>query len=534
MDQDVVHFAGGLVDQSVGKVAQVVARVRALVDSGVLRDGDRVPSTRAMAAELGVARGTVVAAYDQLDGEGYIRTRQGAAAVVVGGAATAPSAEGGRATGGGGRAAGGGGQAAPAGDRDTGGGDRATGGGGRATGGGGRAAPAVDRATGGGGRAAPPALRRAAPPSSTAVLDARPGIPAVTAISQRDWRAAWRAAADAPLRNGLSDPLGLPELRTQIAAQLGLTRGFSPDPERVVVTAGTSDAISVVTEGLRTLLGRSPRVAVEDPGYPTGRRAVTSAGGTVLGVPVGADGLDLDALAGLPPVDAVMVTPTHQYPLGSVMPVARRRSLLDWAARTGTLVLEDDYDSEFRHRGSPVPALAALDRAGSVLHLGGFSKTFDPRLRCSWLVLPAAEDDRSAAVLAARRARGPVVAEPVQVAVAHLLRSGALRRHLGRVRRDAAHRREQVLARVGASGDAGLEARALDGGLHAVVTWPGPATGRAVVDRMAAHGVLVAALDDYALRPGSLPTGVVLGYGALTSTELDRVLGLLVSAIAAG
>ncbi|MBM7801083.1 GntR family transcriptional regulator/MocR family aminotransferase [Curtobacterium luteum] len=514
MDQDVVHFAGGPVDQSVGKVAHVVARVRALVDSGVLRDGDRVPSTRAMAAELGVARGTVVAAYDQLDGEGYIRTRQGAAAVVVGGggAGTVPSAEGSRATGGGGRAT-------PV--------------GGPATGRGGRATLAGDRASGDGSTTAPPAIRRV-PHPGTAVLDARPGIPAVTAISQRDWRAAWRAAADAPLRNGLSDPLGLPELRTQIAAQLGLTRGFSPDPERVVVTAGTSDAISVVTEGLRTLLGRSPRVAVEDPGYPTGRRAVTSAGGTVLGVPVGADGLDLDALAALPPVDAVMVTPTHQYPLGSVMPVARRRSLLDWATRTGTLVLEDDYDSEFRHRGSPVPALAALDRAGSVLHLGGFSKTFDPRLRCSWIVLPAAEDDRSAAVLAARRARGPVVAEPVQVAVAHLLRSGALRRHLGRVRRDAAHRREQVLARVGASGDAGLEARALDGGLHAVVTWPGPATGHAVVDRMAALGVLVAALDDYGVRPGSLPTGVVLGYGALTSIELDRVLGLLVSAIAAG
>lgn len=521
VDQDLVHFEGGRLDQSAGKVAQVVARVRTLVDGGVLRDGDRVPSTRMLAAELGVARGTVVAAYDQLDGEGYIRTRQGATAVVVGGggAVGQPASRS---------------EAAAAADRTA----RPAG---RTAADGRRSAPEGRRSAPGGGRTAPVG-RRPAPRASRSgaaapgppVLDARPGIPAVTSISQRDWRAAWRAAADAPLRNGLSDPLGLPELRTQIAAQLGLTRGFSPDPERVVVTAGTSDAVSVVTEGLRTLLGRPPRVAVEDPGYPTGRRAVTSASGTVLGVPVGRDGLDLDALGTLPPVDAVMVTPTHQYPLGSVMPVARRRALLDWAARTGTLVLEDDYDSEFRHRGSPVPALAALDRTDAVLHLGGFSKTFDPRLRCSWVVLPPAPDDRSAAVLAARRARGPVVAEPVQVALAHLLRTGALRRHLGRVRRDAAHRREQVLARVGAVEDTGLEARALDGGLHTVVTWPGPATGRSVVDRMAEQGVLVAALDDYAVRPGTLPTGVVLGYGALTSLELDRVLDLLVAAIEGG
>ncbi|MGL3201155.1 MULTISPECIES: aminotransferase class I/II-fold pyridoxal phosphate-dependent enzyme, partial [Curtobacterium] len=318
---------------------------------------------------------------------------------------------------------------------------------------------------------------------------------------------------------------------------LGLLRGFAPDLDRVVVTAGTSDAISTVTEGLRNHLGRAPRVAVEDPGYPSGRRAVVSAGGVVVGVPVDDRGLDLTALAALPAVDAVMVSPTHQYPLGSVMPVARRRALLDWAARTDTLVIEDDYDSEFRHRGLPVPALATLDTAGCVLHLGGFSKTLDPRLRCSWIVLPGNGGDRVDAVTAARRARGPVVAEPVQVALAWLLRSGAFRRHLGRVRRDAAHRREQIVARLGGtgacgtSGVSGLEARALDGGLHAVFTWQGPATGRAVVARMAEQGVLVAALEEYGVTPGSAQGGVVLGYGSLTTLELDRALDVLVAAV---
>jgi len=466
------QMGGTPVDQSsAGKTAGVVARVRAMVQDGTLAAGDALPSTRMLAAELGVARGTVVAAYEQLDGEGWIRTRQGAAARVVQGVPRSPAS----------------------------------------------AASA--------GRAAPSPARDATPAGP--VLDARPGIPAVTAIATRDWRAAWRAAADAPLRNALSDPAGLPELRAQIAAQLGLSRGFAPDVSRVLVTGGTSEALSLAVEALRNHLGRTPRIAVEDPGYRSGRRAMTSAGAELVGVPVDDDGLDVDALDSIGPLDAVVVTPTHQYPLGSVMPVARRQQLLSWAVDTATLVVEDDYDSEFRHRGSPVPALAALDTAGVVLHVGGFSKTLDPRLRCSYVVLPpGAVPD---AVAAARVARGPVVAEPVQVALAHLLRTGALRRHLGRVRRDYTHRRELIASRL--DGVPGLEARALNGGLHAVVTWSAPVTARAVVARTARAGVLVSALAEYEVAPGSAPDGVVLGYGGLTLPELDRALDALLGAL---
>ncbi|WP_396290828.1 PLP-dependent aminotransferase family protein [Curtobacterium sp. KT1] len=476
------------VDQS-GKTAGVVARIRRMVHDGTLREGDPLPSTRALAAELGVARGTVVAAYDQLDGEGWIRTRHGAVARVVASAGAATAA-------------------VPV-----------------------AARPGVRPA------ATDPSAAPSASVAATAarIVDCRPGVPAVTAIAQRDWRAAWRAAADAPLRNAVADPLGTAELRAQVVAQLGLGRGFAPSVDRVLLTAGTSEALSLVTEALRVHLDRAPVFAVEDPGYRTGQRAVLSAGGTVVGIPLDDDGMDLDALTAAPPVDVVLVTPTHQYPLGSVMPVARRQRLLAWAAATGTLVVEDDYDSEFRHRGSPVPALAALDTEGVVLHVGGFSKTLDPRLRCAYVVLPAAAarpgtaPERSAAVLAARRARGAVVAEPVQVALAHLLRTGALRRHLGRVRRDYTHRRARIAARL--DGVAGLEARALTGGLHAVVVWSGPATGRDVAARMADGGVLVSTLEEYGMAPGSTPAGIVLGYGAVTVPELDRALDALVAAV---
>lgn len=478
-----------VVDQS-GKTAGVVARIRQMVHDGTLREGDPLPSTRALAAELGVARGTVVAAYDQLDGEGWIRTRHVAVARVVASAGT--------------------------------GGVASVGGRGGAVG---DLLPASD----------PGATAMA---TAARLIDCRPGVPAVTAIAQRDWRAAWRAAADSPLRNAVADPLGTVELRAQVVAQLGLSRGFAPSVDRVLLTAGTSEALSLVTEALRVHLGRAPVFAVEDPGYRTGQRAVLSAGGTVVGMPLDDDGMDLDALTAAPPVDVVLVTPTHQYPLGSVMPVARRQRLLAWAAATGTLVVEDDYDSEFRHRGSPVPALAALDAEGVVLHVGGFSKTLDPRLRCSYVVLPATAGvlvgaasvaGVADAVLAARRARGAVVAEPVQVALAHLLRTGSLRRHLGRVRRDYTHRRARIAARL--DDVVGLEARALTGGLHAVVVWSGPATGQEVAARMAGAGVLVSTLEEYGMAPGSTPAGVVLGYGAVTVPELDRALDALIGAV---
>ena len=476
------------VDQS-SKVSGVVARVRAMVHDGTLREGDPLPSTRALAAELGVARGTVVAAYEQLDGEGYLRTRHGAVARVAADVH-------GRTPGG--SVAGGAGPGSPV-------------------------AFAADAVL--------------ADPSPAVRIDCRPGIPAVTAIPQRDWRAAWRAAASAPLRNAIAEPLGSPELRAQVVAQLGLTRGFTTTVDRVLVTAGTSEALSLITEALRSLLGRPPVFGVEDPGYRTGHRAITSAGGTLVAVPVGEDGLDLDVLEAAGPVDAVLVSPTHQYPLGSVMPVARRRRLLAWAAATGTVVVEDDYDSEFRHRGTPVPALAALDAEGVVLHVGGFSKTLDPRLRCAWVVLPSAAGAGigarvAEAVLSARRARGAVVAEPVQAALAHLLRTGALRRHLGRVRRDYAHRRARIAARL--DDVTGLEARALNGGLHAVVTWSGPTTGADVAERMADAGVRVATLEEYGLAPGSAPAGIVFGYGAVTLPELDRALDALVESVAHG
>jgi DNA-binding transcriptional MocR family regulator len=466
------------------RVAAVSNHLRAMIHDGTLAAGDPLPSTRTLAARLGVARGTVVAAYEQLDGEGYIRTRHGAVARVVGSIGPRPS------------------DPTPA--------------------------PAPR-----GSSTRPtwsPAVALVAPPGS---IDLRPGTPSVRAIPVRDWRAAWRAGAEEPLRNALSDAMGTRTLREQIAAQLGLTRGFAPAPDRVVVHAGTSDALSVLAEALRIRHGRPGRIAVEDPGYRSGRRAMLSAGAELVGVPVADDGMDLAVLEALAPIpDAVMVTPTHQYPLGSVMPVAARQRLLVWAAAHDVVVVEDDYDSEFRHRGDPVPALAALDAHGVVLHLGGFSKILDPRIRCAYMVLPEARD-LAEAIRASRLARGPVVSEVAQSALAHLIRSGALRRHLGRVRRDYAHRRDLLATRLAEIDRPDLEARALSGGLHAVLTWPGRPEAAAVRTALAADGVVVEELARYAVTPETAANGIVLGYAAVTHVELDRALDAIVDELAA-
>ncbi|ALJ21809.1 hypothetical protein AOA12_18670 [Microbacterium sp. No. 7] len=462
------------------KTAEVVQRIRRLIHDGTLRLGDPLPSTRALAAEWGVARGTVTAAYEQLDGEGYLRTRQGAVTRVAAVVHVGP-----------------------------------------------------DAADARGGAGAPASAQGARPTPADAVaarlaIDATPGHPAIAAISAADMRAAWRAALGAPVRAATTPPEGTAELREQVAAQLALSRGFAPGAERVIVCAGTGDALSLVVDALRSRAGRAPRIVVEDPGYIGGRRALTGSGAELVPVAVDEEGLDLGALSRVRGADAVMVTPTHQYPLGSVMPVARRRALLEGAARAGVVVIEDDYDSELRHRGSPVPALAALDAEGVVVHAGGFSKILDPRLRCAYLAIPPGPVGE--ALRAAREARGPVVAEPVQLALAHLLRTGALRRHVGRARRDYAHKRDRIAARAERLAAAGVRAAALQGGLHVVLTWPPALVVAAdVVARLAGRGIRVADLSRYAATPRTAAAlnGVVVGYGDITPTQVDAVFDAL-------
>ncbi len=369
-----------------------------------------------------------------------------------------------------------------------------------------------------------------------------PGVPDTSAVDRPAWRSAWRHAlaqahVDAP-------DLGDPQLRTEIAEHLRRMRGTTRTAADIVVTAGAREGLGLLLTALGTTSGRRLVVGVEDPGYPSLRRVAARHGAHIVALPVDAEGLDPRALPeGV--LDAVIVTPSHQYPLGGSLPLARRRELLAWASRTGVVIIEDDYDSELRHTGSPLPALAALDDpvSGSVVLLGTFSKTVSQALAAGYLVAP---ERLRAMIEPVRRDFGGPVSAVVQAALAEYLASGELRRHTARMRRRYAARRELVVERLDRV--PGLRVRPMSGGLHAVLelgTGPQAATVEARLFAAASPispATVPGRTRTRTLRElGAVPLsaywqrghladgrfGIVIGTGGSDEAEFERALGEL-------
>lgn len=423
---------------------QLSGRIRALVLGGTLARGDRLPSSRALAAELGVSRAVTEQAYEQLLAEGWLVARRGAGTFVA-------------STG-----------AEPAG---------------------------LPR-------------RRATPPERPLVrLDA--GTPWIDPRHAAGWRRAWREVSVARPPRGYHDPRGIPELRAALADRLARTRGLAVDPDEVTVVNGTTDGL----RHLLTVLPPGP-VALEDPGY---RAAVETARG------VGREVVDLPALApvtDLAGVAAAYVTPAHQHPLGRVMPGADRVTLLEAARAAEALVVEDDYDSEFRYDVAPVPALASLDRS-RVAYLGTAAKSVAPSLRLGWLVAPP---DVADLVNARRLVTHEGAPWPVQRAYLALLRDGYVDKVVRTARRVYAERAPRVAAALAPYAE-------LAGPLAGMYsTWRLPAAD-AVRARDAARraGFEVNLLADYC-RSADL-TGLVVGFGGVSDEELDQALAALTSVL---
>lgn len=439
---------------------QLAAELRRAVLDRRLVPGQRLPSSRALAAHLGLARATVTAALAELEGEGWLEARQGAGTWVsasLGGLVKVQRLQ---------------------------------------------------------------ARRPVAATDAAVAVDLMPGHPDTSALPDAAWRRAWREALSAVPDH--DPPLaGLPALRLALADRARRTRGLVCETEDVVVTAGTADALRLLADAVG-VVGRV--AAVEDPGYPAARAVLRRAGASLAGVAVDDDGLVVEAL---PPAAALLhVTPSHQYPLGGYLPVERRLAVLDWSASSGALVVEDDYDGEFRFGVAPLPALASLDTAGSVAYVGTLSKVASPALRLGYVVASPAV---VAACLAVRADTGTPVAGVLQEAVARYVADGGLRRHVARQRRVYAERRARLVRRL-AGVPAVVDVRGLDAGLHAVVTLGVPAGP--VVVALRARGVVVADLDDYRIAPGA--PGVVLGYGNVPPAALDHGLDALAQVLAAG
>jgi GntR family transcriptional regulator/MocR family aminotransferase len=510
--------------------AELEHTLRAAIRSGRLRAGVRLPSTRALAADLGVSRGVVVQAFEQLAAEGYLVTRPGAAARVsdvaarVGsgtgvGAPAAPVGAGGVA---GGRSVG---VQSPAGLP------------GGVSGAGALVAPV--RAGGvAGGRLVgmqPPArlpdgvsgARPLAAPAAGGEVDLRPGSPYLASLPRADWERAVRKAlaalTDAEL--GYGDSRGLPRLREALADYLGRVRGAVVDPADLVVVNGFAQGLVIAA---RLLAGLGIAAAgVEDPGSIHTTAHLAAQGILPVPVPVDDEGVDLDRAgpqaAGL---RALLATPAHQFPTGAVLSPARRLRLVEWAERNDGLVVEDDYDAEYRYDHHPVGALQGMAPDRVVLG-GSTSKTLAPGLRLGWLAVPSA-----LAGDAALHKRGIDLMAPVleQAALAELIVSGNYERHIRRSRSRYRRRRDLVVDLVADR----LPEAAVGGtsaGLHLVVETPSIADEAAVEAEAARRGVLVVGLGAHRHAPG--PPGFVLGYGHLSEDQLRRGVTGLAAAVRA-
>jgi GntR family transcriptional regulator / MocR family aminotransferase len=459
------------------RTARIYVALRAAVLDGRLEAGDRVPATRDLAGQLGVARGTVSLAYDRLVAEGFLESRPGAGTFVT----TVPLG-------------------APP-ERP----DR-------------RARPGAVRPIELWDRPEPPATANA-----RILHDLGVGLPDPGLFPLAAWR---RLVSQQLRRSRLTEATyggrGSWRLQAEIARFLGLTRSVVASGDDVIVTAGAQQAIDLVA---RVLVRPGDVVAVEDPGYPAVARLLETHRAVVRGVPVDGDGLVVDAL----PADArlVYVTPSHQFPTGIPLSLRRRAALLRWAVEHDAVVVEDDYDSDYRFSDQPVEPLQSLDREGRVVYVGTFSKSLLPALRTGFLVAPRSLQP------ALREAKLVTTWEgdaTTQGALAEFLAEGHHAAHVRRAGRVYRERRRVLLAGLAELDDV-LDVLPSVAGLHVCAHFRDPeADDRAVVAAAAARGLRLAPLSTHYREQDPRP-GLVLGFGGIDADELPDALHRLAAVL---
>jgi GntR family transcriptional regulator/MocR family aminotransferase len=452
---------------------QIYERLRSAILDGLLRPGQRVPSTRALALDLGVSRLPVLSAYDQLLHEGYLVGRTGSGTfvsdVVPDDLLRSPPA-------------------APV-----------------------RAA-----------RRTPRALPRTRDEGGLGPF--RMSLPALDEFPHTVWSrlVSRHAHTLKPADMAYGDPAGLVSLRVAIAEHLRTARAVRCEAEQVLIVSGSQAALRLAAA---VLLQRGDRVAMEEPGYPGARAALAAGGAELVQVPVDAEGLDVASLRKRGAhIRAAYVTPSHQYPLGASMSAARRFALLDWAQRRQAWILEDDYDSEYRYVSRPLGALQGMDAHERVVYIGTFSKVLFPAVRMGYLVVPPLLWDR---FVDAREAFDLFSPTLYQAALAEFLREGHFARHLRRMRGIYRERRDALLTGLARHCGDRLTIVNAEAGLHLAALLNVGMSDEEVVRRMAARGLTATALSSCYAGPARR-SGLLLGFGGSTPRRLleaTRVLG---------
>ena len=448
--------------------SQIARQIRGLVLNGRLKPQAKLPSTRTLAEELQVARATVVEAYEQLLSEGYVETRSGSGT---------------------------------------------------------RVAPELPEAL------LTPQLGKPGKPSPTKPENrrepARPfrhGLVDWENFPHDQWGRLlgryWRNPPIALLEH--NDAFGWMPLRQAIARHLFEWRGISCDAGQVIVTAGGMDAFDLIN---RSVLAERDKIWLEEPGYPTARRVFSMGGVTTVAVPVDAEGLVVAKgreTAG--DARAAFVTPARQYPTGVTMPLTRRLELLDWAAEAGAIVIEDDYDSEYRYVGRPLPALMSLDGHARVIYSGTFSKVFSPILRLGFIVVPKAMTARFREERLAHGAPPSLMAQP---ALAEFMNSGAFAIHIRRMRRIYAARRAALIDALKPGDGKLFTLDASPAGLMLLLRLPPGVDDEKLAQRLAALGIETQSLSSHyaGRRRGQ---GLLLSFAGFAEKDLCAAAAKLV------
>ena len=471
-----------------GLQQQIYAGLQRAILDGVIQPGTRVPSSRALATDLGVSRTTTLLALEQLLAEGYLSARRSSGTFV---AHELPEDLP---------------RVRPA-----------------------RPASLVPH---------PPLSRRgealAATPAAARRVGGPPrpfriGVPALDLFPVRIWAqlASRRLRSVSLAQLDYGEAPGLPALREAIADHVRAARGTQCGPDQVVIVAGAQRAMAMICS---LLLDPGDQAWMEEPGYPGARAALVAAGARIVPVRVDDDGLDVEAGARrAPDARLVCVTPSHQFPLGVPMSLARRLALLRWASSARAWVVEDDYDAEFRYGARPIPCLHGLDVDGRVIYVGSFAKTLFPSLRLGFMIVPPDLLERLAAVRRATEGNPPTLDQAV---LADFMASGHFDRHLRRMRSAYRERLEALVAASERYCGGALRVRETRTGLHVVADLDG-ADATKVFAAAAERGVEVMALSAYYFGRGggSAPNSLVLGFSAVRPDAMNGGMQRVADAI---
>jgi GntR family transcriptional regulator/MocR family aminotransferase len=444
---------------------QIYARIRGAIASGALKPGDRVPSARALMKELGLARGTIESAYSLLAAEGYIEARGQAGTIVTPGLKLPMSI----------------------------------------------ASPIIQ------------------PKSQIAAVSFRPdsilpfqmGLPAVDVFPRKIWARLGARCARAMQPSDMAHPsvYGLPVLRTEIAAYLQVSRGISCSPSQVFVTSGYRHTIELICHAL---LKVGDRVWLENPGYPPTRDILRHMNIAAIPVPVDREGMVIpDGVKKAPRARAAVVTPAHQSPLCVSLSLPRRAALLDWAARNKAWIIEDDYDGEYRYVSRPLPALKSLDRDGRVLYAGTFSKVLFPSIRIAYLVVPDTQVERFEQIIETLAGGSPALTQAI---VSAFIAEGHFARHIQRMRRLYAERREAAAAGLASALGKYVQIDSPPGGMHLILRLRGQRSDRRLVARIREDGLYGEALADWSFDNNGAPA-LLLGFTNIASQAAAEKLG---------